>query len=268
MSALTDAVARRSRKPSAPHTATIWTIDIERFPMIAYQWSAKNRSGYTPERMVVEGSRMASFAALRHDGLVVFASEHHHGRDRMLDTLHRVMDSADILVGYNSRRFDVKHINGELATAGYDAPSPAKHVDVMQAVKRRFAFDYNSLGSVVQRLDVDRKMDAGGFDLWRRCMDGDDAAWEQMKAYNVQDVRATWALYERIRSWIPSHPNLALYVADDRACPVCASTNLTLSGTVAASTRAYASYRCGDCGSLSRAKNITARTDIRPVAVG
>ena len=52
MSALTDAVARRSRKPSAPHTATIWTIDIERFPMIAYQWSAKNRSGYTPERMV------------------------------------------------------------------------------------------------------------------------------------------------------------------------------------------------------------------------
>lgn len=251
----------------ANHTAQIWTFDIERFPMVTYQWGAKNRSGYTGEHMVIEPGRMVSFAAKRQDGMVVFSSEYHHGRKRMLDAIHQIMSTADILVGYNSRRFDVPHVHTELLLDGYTPPPPVKQIDLMQVVKRRFRLEYNNLASVTKALGVETKIDTGGFDLWKRCIAGDKDAWDTMRAYNIQDVHATDALRHRLAPWIPAHPNLGLWIGADRACPTCGSSNVHQAGTAAAATISYVRYQCGDCHAWSRSKHQTARAELRPVAM-
>lgn len=262
MAKLADLIPERKVK----HTATIWTIDIERFPMEAYVWSPKLRSGYIAEPMVKTPSRMVSFSALRDDGLMVFSSEFHHGRDKMLETLYSIMSSCDIAVGFNSQSFDVPHIDMELFEAGFAPYLPVKHIDLMRAAKRRFRFDYNGLGSIARRLGLTEKLETN-VSLWRRCMDGDPAAWDEMKRYNNQDVRVTDALRKRMAPWIPNHPNIGLWAPDEACCPVCAGTELVRAGTVNKRTLAYPAYRCQGCGALVESKHITARAQMRPVVV-
>lgn len=60
---LADNIRAAGTPRDTPHTATIWTFDIERYPMVTYQWGARNRSGYTGEHMQIEPGRMVSFAA-------------------------------------------------------------------------------------------------------------------------------------------------------------------------------------------------------------
>lgn len=249
--------------PEIEHTATIWTFDIERFPMTTYQWGAKNRSGYTGEGMVTEYGRMSSWAAKRHDGLVLYADEHHHGRTKMLQTLHGVMRSADVLVGYNSINFDIPHCNTEFLLEGMSPPPPVKSIDLMRTIKRRFRLEYNSLGSVTKRLGVESKLSTGGFDMWKRMMAGDPEAWLLNRRYNIQDVHATDALRVRLAGWVTGGPNIGLWVTADRACPVCGSERLERDGRSATNVTAYARYQCMDCGAWPRDKHRMASTDMR-----
>lgn len=97
------------------------------------------------------------------------------------------MSQADILVGYNSRRFDTPHVRTELLLDGYTPPPPVKQIDLMQVVKRQFRLEYNNLGSVTTALGVETKLETGGFDLWKACIAGDPEAWALMRKYNIQD---------------------------------------------------------------------------------
>lgn len=261
MARLADAIAPKSTHPA--HTATIWTFDIERFPMTTYQWGARNRSGYTGEHMVTEYGRISSWAAKRHDGIVLYADEHTHGRADMIRSLHEVMRSADILVGFNSINFDLPHCNTEFLLEGLTPPPPVKHIDLMRVIKRRFRLEYNNLGSITKRLGIPTKIDTGGFDMWRRMMDGDPEAWAANRRYNIQDVHVTDALRQRLAGWNMNGPNLGLWMGGDRTCWNCASENLVRDGSSATNVTRYARYQCGDCGAWNRDKHRMASVDLR-----
>lgn len=232
----------------------IWTIDIERLPGVVFEWGPKHGK-YTAERMMVEPSRMVSFAAKPLHGSVLFSSEFHHGRDQMLETLWNVMDRASIIVGYNSKPFDVKHINAELRDAGFNSYSQVKQIDLLQAIKNMFNYDYYHMKSMAKRWGLSElKMDNEGFELWRRCYNNDPEAWEIMKMYNMQDVRVTERLLLDNMSWLPSTiPNLGAWMANGESlCPACLSEDVYEDGIAIAGVSKYQAYTCNSCGYRSR----------------
>lgn len=257
------------KNPQISLDAEVWTIDIERFPRIVYEWQASRKySSFTPESMVIQEGRMVSFAAKRlGDGQVYFSSEYHHGREKMLQTLWNIMDRAQIINSYNGSRFDIPHINGEFRDSNFPVPSPYKQIDLMSTVKRKFNYDHNRLKDIQKRWNLaQEKMENEGFDLWKRCMAGDPEAWEIMKQYNMQDVRGTEVALLQNYQWLTgSIPNLGLWSGRDMVCPACGSDEVNPDGAAATGVTLYVAYRCDNCGYRSRSNEKVNTTILRPV---
>lgn len=215
-----------------------------------------------------EVTEMLCFVAKwRHERKPLFYSQHHHGREEMVRQAHALLDDADVLVHFNGRRFDEKHLNREFLWAGLTPPAPFQRIDLLDAVKRRFAFPSNKLAYVSEALGLDGKVTHSGHELWVRCMAGEASAWEEMKRYNTRDVTLLEELHDRLLPWIPNHPNVNLYTADETpVCPACGGKDLIRKGYALTTVSKFQRYRCLSCGKWSRSGKRVEGSDLREVA--
>lgn len=178
----------------------ILLLDIETTPMKVYAWGLFDQNISIDQ--IIESTEMLCFGA-RWLGTkkVIFKSVHHDGKKAMLEELHRLMDEADMLVGWNSAAFDHKHINREFLENGMTPPSTVKDLDLMSVTKSNFLFPSNKLDYVAQKLGVGAKVKHSGFRLWIDCMNGDNNAWKEMKKYQIQDVNLLAELYDILLPW-------------------------------------------------------------------
>jgi uncharacterized protein YprB with RNaseH-like and TPR domain len=178
----------------------ILLLDIETTPMQVYTWGLWDQNISIDQ--IIKSTEMLCFGARWLDGKkVIFKSVHHDGKKEMLKELHKLMDEADLLVGWNSAAFDHKHINREFLENKMAPPSPTKDLDLMSITKANFLFPSNKLDYVAQKLDVGAKVKHSGFNLWIRCMAGDKKAWKEMKEYQIQDVNLLVDLYHELLPW-------------------------------------------------------------------
>ena len=175
-------------------------LDIETTPMQVYTWGLWDQNISIDQ--IIKSTEMLCFGA-RWGGTkkVIFKSVHHDGKEAMLKELHKLMEEADVLVGWNSAAFDHKHINREFLENGMQPPSPVKDLDLMSVVKANFQFPSNKLDYVAQKLGVGAKVKHSGFKLWLDCMAGNKKAWEEMKKYQIQDVNLLIDLYDLLLPW-------------------------------------------------------------------
>jgi DNA polymerase elongation subunit (family B) len=166
----------------------------------------------------------------------------------MLDELHKVMDEADVLIGWNSAAFDSKHIKREFVENGYLPPSPWIELDLMKTVKSQFKFPSNKLDYVSQKLGVGAKVQHTGFQLWLDCMAGNAKAWKLMKEYQIQDVNLLLDLYDILLPWIKNHPHVGVAQGEAISCRNCASENLIRYGYRYTQNGKYQRYLCQECG--------------------
>jgi uncharacterized protein YprB with RNaseH-like and TPR domain len=226
-------------------------LDIETSPNLAYVWGLFKQN--IAINQIEESTEMLCFGARWYgEKKVIFKSVHHDGKEAMLQEVHRLLDEADVLVGWNSKAFDSKHLKRELLEAGMLPPSPYKEMDLMLAVKSQFKFPSNKLDYVSQALGVGEKVKHSGFDLWKRCMAGDNKAWTEMKKYQLQDVNLLVDLYEKLKPWIPNHPNVPLHDGLEGGCVTCASTNVQRRGVARTIAGTYQRFQCQDCGKWQR----------------
>lgn len=237
-------------------------LDIETSPNLAYVWGLFKQNIAINQ---LEGStEMLCFGARWYgEKKVTFKSVHHDGKEAMLKEVHRLLDEADVLVGWNSKAFDSKHLKRELLEAGMLPPSPYKEMDLMLAVKSQFKFPSNKLDYVAQTLGVGAKVKHSGFELWKRCMAGEAKAWAEMKKYQIQDVNLLIDLYEKLKPWIPNHPNRPLHDGLEDGCVVCASQNLQRRGVAISNAGTYQRFQCQDCGKWQRGPISINRTTTR-----
>jgi uncharacterized protein YprB with RNaseH-like and TPR domain len=177
-------------------------LDIETTPMQVYTWGLWDQN--IGINQIIKSTEMMCFGAKwQGKKKVTFKSVHHDGKEAMLKELHDMMEEADILIGWNSAAFDHKHIKREFLEAGMTPPSVVKDLDLMSVVKANFKFPSNKLDYVAQTLGVGAKVKHSGFDLWIKCMEGNNKAWAEMKRYQIQDVNLLEELYQVLLPWLP-----------------------------------------------------------------
>ncbi|AMR57362.1 putative exonuclease [Pseudomonas phage vB_PsyM_KIL3b] len=134
----------------------------------------------------------------------------------LLDSLWRLLNEADFVVGQNSKRFDVKKINARFILNGMPKPSTFRQIDTMEIAKRQFGFTSNKLAYMTDKLcTVYKKLDHqkfSGHSLWAECLKGNPEAWAEMKEYNIYDVLSLEELYDILSSWDDKLPNFDVYV--------------------------------------------------------
>jgi hypothetical protein len=229
----------------------VLTFDIETAPALAYVWGSW-QVNINPE-MIVEPSRVLCWAGKWFNEKQVFsAAEWEPGGHRgMLEKLWEALDAADIVCGYNSNGFDIKHVNRSFIEQGYLPPSPYQTVDLIKTVRGRFKFPSNRLGQIGKALDIGGKLDTGGWSLWENVLAGDDKARAKFLKYCRQDVRLTDQLLRVLSPWIKGLPHHGLWSNDMACCYACGSTNLHPYGFTYTKTQTFLRLAC-DCGAYNR----------------
>lgn len=248
----------------------ILTLDIERLPNVVDRWDLYGRgaSQSTPNVMVHEYARTVCFAAKWHDkSKVEFYSEFHHGPDQMWEQAQRLLDQADIVVGYNSDGFDLPHLHTGITLAGLSEPSSYVSVDLFKVAKKALKLESYKLDYVAQVLGVGQKMAHEGHMLWRKVREGDPRAWARFRAYNKRDVVVTEGAFDRLLSKIKL-PAVQLWDPDipEKVCPkpTCGGIRQER-GYKVTGVSVYKQYWCPKCDSWGRGGKAVARVDVRPV---
>ncbi len=186
MTIATELKALRQKK-----SARILQIDIETSPSLAYVWGIWDEN-IPLDRLIVPGEVMC-FAAKWYgdsDDEIIFASSYHNGFDQMVLTAHELYDDADVVVTYNGRNFDNKHLLREMILKGLNPPSPWKDIDLLTVTRSRFKFQSNKLDFVAEQLGLGNKVKHKGFQLWNDCITGEGdvkkQAWEDMKTFSCR----------------------------------------------------------------------------------
>ena len=236
-------------------------MDIETAPILGYLWSLW-QDGIGLSEMEKDWYILSFAAKWSDDDRIIYHDS--CGRRNIEDDAHilrklwPLLDKADIVVAQNGKRFDVRKINARFLLNGMKPPSPYRVVDTKIVAQHKFALTSNGLEYMSRRLCASKKSlhkKFPGFVLWRECLAGNKEAWEEMKAYNIQDVVSTEELYFILRPWIDGHPNVAVYTAgEERVCPKCGSDNLERRGYSYTQVGKYIRFHCNSCGGWSRGR--------------
>jgi hypothetical protein len=232
---------------SRPFAPRIVLIDIESSPALGWTWQRYEADVLKCER----DWELLSFAYKelgRQPTRVIARPDFRDKTDRGLtQAAWKVLDEADVVVGHNLDKFDVRKLKAKFVEHGLAPPRTFKTIDTLKIARQQFAFSSNRLNDLAATLKLGSKVKTGGVGLWFDCLAGCKKAWAKMRRYNAHDVVLLERVYEKLKSWYPSHPNLALY-EDRPGCPVCSSLKVQRRGWRVNLSRKVPRFQCQDCG--------------------
>jgi len=252
-----------------PRLPKILIFDIETSPLKAYIWATSvwNTS-------VNEGQVLSEWFMISWSGKWLFSPEvmsdrltgkEARGEDdsRIVKNLWKLLNEADIVIAHNSDKFDVPNMNTRFIVNNLPPTKPYQTIDTLKIARKQFGFTHNNLNALARVFGFKVKLDTN-FELWKRCIDGDEEALKRMETYNRHDVTLLEEVYLKIRPWIHSHPNLGLYVDSvEPVCSNCLSTNLDKTDKFYYTpTGKYELYNC-ECGAYVRVRQTSVPKDKR-----
>jgi len=218
----------------------ILLFDIETTPIEAYVWGLYEQNVIR----VKHEWRILSFAYKWLGEKKIYFIRAPHNDAHLVKELWKLFDEADMLVAHNGNRFDFKKVCSRFISYGLTSPSPYKTVDTRLVSRRYFGFNSNKLDDLGEYLGVGRKVKHEGFDLWLRCLSGDERAWKTMEKYNKQDVALLEKIYLKMRPYMVTYHKLVF----DGTCQHCGSTDVYFRGTCRTRTRVGRRFQCKKCG--------------------
>lgn len=236
-------------------------LDIETSPNISYTWDGiweVDVVGFKQEWYILsfaykqEGKRTEVKALNDYE---LYKKDKTNDRELVKD-IWNILDGADIIVGHNIDRFDIRKINARFLYHGLALPSTYKTVDTLKIARKMFQLNSNKLGHIAKHLGIGDKVNTGGFQLWLDCMAGNTPAWNLMKKYNKHDTDLTEQVYKKLRPFSTNHPNLNVLKGTTHNCSNCGSNSIQKRGFTITKTNKYQRYQCQSCGSWSTGERI------------
>lgn len=237
----------------------ILVLDIETTPLEVYSWNIFDQT-IMPNQIIKDWS-ILSWAAcwLDEPKNIMYADTRGQKNVRedkhILKGIHKLMDEADIIIGQNSNRFDIKKLNTRFIANKMKPPSSYKKIDTKEIAKKYFAFTTASLDFMTKTLNSRQtKMKNSGLDLWIRCLNNDLKAFKELEKYNKQDVAATVELWKDLRPWDNSL-NVNLYTNNNDTICSCGSKKFNKNGYAYTSMGKFQRFSCANCGTEIRSRD-------------
>ena len=183
-------------------------LDIETSPNMAFLWSLRVPGGYVNPDMIVKDWMVISWAASWvgerevYSGVLTSRQAKKWDDSKILHPLWNLLDDADVVIGHNHDRFDLKKLNTRFLVHNFGVPRKYRTVDTLKVARKNFAFESNKLDFLNARLGNLPKHEMHLSDWVNICLSGDPKTLEKMARYNRGDVVEGKKLYERIREWV------------------------------------------------------------------
>ena len=242
-------------------SARILTADIETLPLQAYVWHLFDEPRAL-DRLVKDWAIFSGAFKWLGGKKVHYMDTRRkaspHDDKELVTWLCEALDSADMVVGHNMQKFDMKKIRARALQHGLPPFREPEVVDTLLMAREIGAFTSNKLEYLSGQLTAQpksRHTNYPGFALWEAIMRNEAGAWVETREYNKQDIRATEELYLRLRPWARKLPNMAHYYNDEKMrCPRCGASDLIENGNIHRGVSQYMEYVCGTCQGHSRSR--------------
>lgn len=235
----------------------ILIFDIETSPMSAYIWG-RWKQNVSLDQAISEWFMLSWSAKWLNNPNVmsdVLTPEEalKENDSRITHSMWQLFNEADIVIAHNGQKFDTPRLNSRFILNGLIPPTPYRQIDTLVIARKEFGFSSNKLDALAGYFGIEHKIDTD-FNLWKRCLAGEQEALDYMEAYNIKDVEILEKVYLNLRPWIKNHPNISLYLEnEDETCPHCGSMNVADTGTYSyTNVSKFSNVRCMDCGGLAR----------------
>lgn len=238
----------------------ILIMDIETAPLKAYIWK-RWKENISLDQTISEWfmfcwSAKWLFSAETMSNCVTPKESLNEDDSRIVKSLWKLIDEADIIITHNGDRFDIPKMNSRFLLAGLPPTTSYFSIDTKKISCTQFGFSSNKLDALAGYFGIEHKLDTN-FNLWKRCLEGDKEALNYMETYNKKDVEILEEVYLKLRPWIKNHPNIGNFLELDT--PVCSNCGHTEVDKLEdkyyyTSVGKYSIYRCPKCGAMSRGR--------------
>lgn len=181
----------------------------------------------------------------------------------VVETLHKVMQEADVIIGHNGDQFDTKYLKTRILYHGLSPLPPITSIDTYKVAKSTFMFNSNKLTYISKFLKLGEKIHTSP-GLWMRILNGDKKAIKEMIVYNQHDVRLLKQVFKKLQPYVATHLNRELF--GKTGCPRCGSKHVQSRGVHRAISRVYQRFQCQSCHGWFRAvkndKNVSTKTRV------
>lgn len=181
---------------------------------------------------------------------VDFAAEWQRGgKEKMLQTIWKQLDEADIVVGHNIVGFDLPKLNTEFRDIGLTPPRPYKVIDTLKETRKHFGDESKTLDALNTRIGISAKTDRYDVEIARAAVEGDKVAQATLRAYNEGDIVASTDLLLSLLPWMRIGVHINMWGdGETHTCAHCNSEDIVRSGETQANIYRYELYTCKNCG--------------------
>ncbi len=205
-------------------SAKTLVFDIETSPIKAFVWGLKDQN-ISLSQIIEDWEVLAWGAKWLDKETVAYQDRRNCSEKRLLRGIWKLLDEADIVITQNGKSFDSRKLNARFIHYGMLPPKPYRHIDTYLVAKGAADFTSNKLEYLTDKLCKKYKKTSHqkfpGMSLWKECMKGNLAAWNEMKDYNIGDVRSTEELYNVLKAWGPKNMPSVFQVPSK--CKICGS---------------------------------------------
>ncbi len=197
--------------------------DIETTPNIGYFWKSGFRERISPEAILEERRIICISYKFEHEEVKTITWN--NGCDKKLvENFVKVANTADILIAHNGDRFDLPWFRTRCIYHGVEFPPKPTTIDTLKRARGNFRFNSNKLDYIAKFLGVGKKMETGGFDLWKDVMNGDKKALKKMVQYCERDVEILQKVHDKIAPHVPHTGHEGVMQGSEKwTCPHCGS---------------------------------------------
>lgn len=236
-------------------------IDVETSPIIAHVWQLFDNN--VALNQIQKDWHLLSFSAKWLGEKEIIYADQRYEKDisndkKLLKKAWKLLDEADIVIGQNSKKFDIKKLNARFILNGMQPPSSFRQIDTLQLAKKHFGFTSNRLAYMSDKLNTKyKKLDHKefpGHEMWVECLKGNKKAWKAMEKYNKYDVLSLEELYTKLIPWDNSI-NFAVYDPDKGRVCSCGSITFKSKGYAYTNIGKFKRYLCLRCGKQQQSKH-------------
>ena len=171
---------------------------------------------------------------------------------RLVRDAARVIRTADVIVFQNGKRFDWPFLQTRLLKNKLTPLPKILSIDTKNEAKKHLLSFSNSLKYLAAQFTDQEKMENDGWDLWVRVHSRDAEAQDTMAAYCAQDIIATEALFEALKPYMTTLPNMNQFSLEGDLCPNCGMASLKKRGTSLKKEQTMQRFQCMSCAAWSQ----------------
>lgn len=179
-------------------------FDIETSPNLVLSWRIGREVSLSHDDILKERAIICLAYKWGHED-IIHSLEWSKGNDKdMLEKFSKVIHEADIVIGQNSDRFDIKWLRTRCLYFGIPFPEKLNSLDTLKFAKAGFYFNSNKLDYLGHFLGVGKKIKTE-YDLWKSIiLENDKEAMNKMVKYCKEDVALLERVYHKLQAYVPT----------------------------------------------------------------